>query len=58
MNAQLQQSGIDSSVAAAQSAKGLAFTGAALGKLFFTGLALALLGVVLVGHRAHARSRV
>jgi hypothetical protein len=46
---------VDPGVAPAQSAKGLAFTGSALGKLFFTGLALALLGVVLVGHRAHAR---
>jgi hypothetical protein len=44
-------------VAPAQAAKGLAFTGGALGKLFFTGLALALLGVVLVGHRTCARAR-
>jgi hypothetical protein len=48
---------VDPGVAAAQSAKGLAFTGSALGKLFFTGLALALLGLVLVGHRAHLRSQ-
>jgi len=44
-------------VAPSQAAKGLAFTGGALGKMFFTGLALALLGVVLVGHRAHIRSQ-
>jgi hypothetical protein len=48
---------VDPGVAPAQAAKGLAFTGGALGKLFFTGLALALLGVVLVGHRTCARAR-
>ena len=47
---------VDPGVAPSQATKGLAFTGGPLAKLFFTGLALALLGVVLVGHRA-ARSR-